>query len=298
MWGVGLMRVKGLDGYGEVNEGLRREEYVTLRKVGDASHKGVAEHYNGIGTLLILKTEEEYTDRMMMTFSVFLPTKVFVTVAEHYNATRTSRLRTRILFRARLGCDILVSRAKIIEKQVVMAISVISVSLDSSEDSTDTTVIPTKTPIIAPTIPSSPDYTPASLDYSLASDSESDPFEDPSSDHIPPLPTTSPFLSSTNDTTDSDTPDTPPSPTHDSSSKASLDFHSDASSDSSSRHSFPDHSSLDLPGTSAGPSRKRRRSPMTYVPALPPIAGALSPVHDDLIPSPKRIRSPESATDL
>ncbi|GJU09799.1 tubulin beta chain [Tanacetum coccineum] len=40
------------------------------------------------GTLLILKTEEEYTDRMMMTFSVFSPTKVFVTVAEHYNATR------------------------------------------------------------------------------------------------------------------------------------------------------------------------------------------------------------------
>ncbi|GJR85139.1 hypothetical protein Tco_0209150 [Tanacetum coccineum] len=279
-----------------------------------------------------------------------------------------------------------------------MAISVILVSSDSSEDSvgtpagrvilfgtipttipdttpvitppttqTDTTVIPTETPIIAPTIPPSPDYTPASPDYSPASDSESDP----SSNHTSPLPATSPFLSSANDTTDSDTPDTPPSPTHgtlfteitsstqrshviprrrvmilapgqpiphgrpyryhlngpihmmtarkkvgplpvqqlavrysvdhsssNSSSEASSDFHSDASSDSSSRHSLPDHSSPDLSSTFAGPSRKRRRSPMTSVPALPPVAGALSPVRADLIPSPKRIRSPELATDL
>ncbi|GJY53035.1 hypothetical protein Tco_0444699 [Tanacetum coccineum] len=138
------------------------------------------------------------------------------------------------------GCDRLVSRAKVIENQV-MAFSVILVSLDSSEDSvgtlagrvilfgtipttildttpvitphttqTDTTVIPTETPIIAPTIPPSPDYTPTSPDYSPASDSESDP----SSDHIPPLPATSPFLSSNDDTIDSDTPDTPPSPTY------------------------------------------------------------------------------------
>ncbi|GKA65846.1 hypothetical protein Tco_0765553 [Tanacetum coccineum] len=42
----------------------------------------------------------------------------------------------------------------------------------------------------------------------------------------------------------------------------------------------------------------RRRSPMAFVPALPPVSGALSLVHADLIPSPKRIRSPESATDL
>ncbi|GJZ34586.1 putative reverse transcriptase domain-containing protein [Tanacetum coccineum] len=129
----------------------------------------------------------------------------------------------------------------------VMAISVISISSDSSEDSvgtpigrvilfgtipttipdttpvitppatqTDTPVIPTETPIIAPTIPPSPDYTPASPDYSPASDSESDPSEDPSSDHIPPLPATSPFLSSGGmKTPDSDTPDTPSSPTHD-----------------------------------------------------------------------------------
>nr|GEY85422.1 putative reverse transcriptase domain-containing protein [Tanacetum cinerariifolium] len=53
------------------------------------------------------------------------------------------------------------------------------------------------------------------------------------------------------------------------------------------RH-FVDHSSPDLPSTSAGPSRKRRRSPMTSVLALPPVSGALSPVCADLIPPPKR----------
>ncbi|GJV51419.1 putative reverse transcriptase domain-containing protein [Tanacetum coccineum] len=285
---------------------------------------------------------------------------------------------------------------------VVMAISVISISSDSSEDSvgtpagrvilfgtipttipdttpvitppatqTDTPVIPTETPIIAPTIPPSPDYTPASPDYSPASDSESDPSEDPSSDHIPPLPAISPFLSSDDDTTDSDTPDTPPSPTHgtpfteitastqrspiiprrrvmilspgqpiphgrpyryhlngpvhmmtvrkrvgplpthrlavrhsadhsssDSSSEASLDFHSDASSDSSSRHSLSDHSSPDLPSTSVGPSRKRRRSPTTSVPAVSPVSGTLSPVRADLIPSPKRVKDSGYLTDV
>ncbi|GKB73180.1 reverse transcriptase domain-containing protein [Tanacetum coccineum] len=129
--------------------------------------------------------------------------------------------------------------------ETVMAISVISVSSDSSEDSvgtpigrvilfdtilttildttpvitppttqTDTIVIPIEIPIIAPTILLSLDYTPTSPDYSPASDTESDPSEDPSSDHIPSLPAISPFLSSTNDTTDGDIPDTPPSPTH------------------------------------------------------------------------------------
>nr|GEW23521.1 hypothetical protein [Tanacetum cinerariifolium] len=72
--------------------------------------------------------------------------------------------------------------------------------------------------------------------------------------------------------------------------EASSDFHSDASSDSSSRHSLSGHSSLDLPSTSAGPSRKRRRSLMTSVHALPHVSRALSPVCVDLIPSPKRVR--------
>nr|GEU78548.1 putative ribonuclease H-like domain-containing protein [Tanacetum cinerariifolium] len=79
---------------------------------------------------------------------------------------------------------------------------------------TDTTVIPIEIPIIAPFIPPSSDYTPASLDYSLTSDTESDTSKDPSSDHIPPLPASSPFLSLADNTTESDTLDTPPSPTH------------------------------------------------------------------------------------
>nr|GEZ14752.1 hypothetical protein [Tanacetum cinerariifolium] len=66
----------------------------------------------------------------------------------------------------------------------------------------------------------------------------------------------------------------------DSSSEASLDFHSDASSDCSSRHSLSDHSSW--------PSHKRCRYPMTSVPGLSPVSGALSPFRADLIPSHKR----------
>ncbi|GJT16053.1 hypothetical protein Tco_0874759 [Tanacetum coccineum] len=80
--------------------------------------------------------------------------------------------------------------------------------------------------------------------------------------------------------------------------QASSDFHSDASSDPSSRHPLSDHSSPDLLSTSAGPSRKRRRSPMTSVPALSPVSGALSPVHADLIPSPKRVRDSGYSTDV
>nr|GEZ93856.1 hypothetical protein [Tanacetum cinerariifolium]GEZ94871.1 hypothetical protein [Tanacetum cinerariifolium] len=122
-----------------------------------------------------------------------------------------------------------------------MAISVITVSLDSSEDSVrtpagrvilfgtipttilDTTLSMTSPttqidttliPIVSLTIPPSLDYTPASPDYSPASDTEFDPSEDPSSDHIPPVPVTSPFLSSIDDSLGSDIPDTPPSPTH------------------------------------------------------------------------------------
>nr|GEV62003.1 hypothetical protein [Tanacetum cinerariifolium] len=204
----------------------------------------------------------------------------------------------------------------------------------------DTTVIPTEIPIIAPTIPPSPDYTLASLDYSPVSEIESDPSENPSSGHIPPLLAVSPFLLSDEDTTDSDTPDTPPSPTHDipftkitaSTQRSPIiprrrlaprqpiphgrpyRYHPNglvhmmtarkrvrpshvqqlsvrhSVDHSSSRHSSSDHSSPDLPSTFAGPSRKRRRSPMTSVPALPLVSRALSPVHADLIPSPMRVK--------
>nr|GEW61895.1 hypothetical protein [Tanacetum cinerariifolium] len=122
-----------------------------------------------------------------------------------------------------------------------MAISVVSVSSNSSEESVGTpakrvilfgtilTTIPdttptislpathtdtTEIPTIAPTTPLSLDYTPAFPDHSLAPDTEFDPSQDPPSYHIPPLPVISPFLSSTDNTTDSDTLDTPPSPIH------------------------------------------------------------------------------------
>ncbi|GJS49849.1 hypothetical protein Tco_0599970 [Tanacetum coccineum] len=84
----------------------------------------------------------------------------------------------------------------------------------------------------------------------------------------------------------------------DSSSEASSDFHSDTSSDSSSRHPLSDHSSPDLPSTFEGPSCKRRRSPMTSVPALSPVSRALSPIHADLIPSPKRVKDSGYLTDV
>ncbi|GJR19945.1 putative reverse transcriptase domain-containing protein [Tanacetum coccineum] len=232
-----------------------------------------------------------------------------------------------------------------------MVISVISVLSDSSEESVgtstrrvilfgtipttilDTTpsVIPPSThinttliPIVSHTIPPSPDCTPASPDYSPASDTEFDPSEDPSSDHIPPLPTTSPFLSSTGDSSDSDIPDTPPSPTY----ETSLDSSTDALFDSASSHSSSDHSlptpssgmrpshhlcslvprihhssaaisdSLSRDSFSTSPSCKRSRSPAASVLLSSPILGALSYARADLLPSPKRIRSPESATDL
>ncbi|GKD10814.1 hypothetical protein Tco_1190499 [Tanacetum coccineum] len=214
-----------------------------------------------------------------------------------------------------------------------MAIFVISVSSDSSKESmgtsagrvilfgtipttisdttpivtlptthVDTILTPTEIPDVSPIVSPSPDYTPTSPDYSLASDTESDPSEDSSSDCIPPLPATSPFLPLTNDSLDSGTPDTPPSPTHDSSSEASSDFHSVASPDSSSRHSSSGHSSLDSPcdspTTFVGPSRKRHRSSMTSVLVLTPIPEALSPAHADLLPPPKSIRISDSVTDL
>ncbi|GJW84793.1 putative reverse transcriptase domain-containing protein [Tanacetum coccineum] len=268
----------------------------------------------------------------------------------------------------------------------------------------DTTLIP----IVSPTILPSLDYTPASPDYSPAFDTESDPSKDPSSDHIPPLPTTSPFLSSTDDSLDSDIPDTPPSPTYGTpftkmtlstqstpvassilrrrvmvlapgqpippgrqyryhlnglvhmmtmrkkvrplatyrlavrhsvdyssldhfalddssrdSSKTLLNPSLDDLSDSSSDHSLlapssgmrPSHhlcslvSSIprssaaisDKPShdsSSASPSHKRSRSPAASIPLSSSIPGALSYACADLLPSPKRVRSFEFATDL
>ncbi|GKA80353.1 putative reverse transcriptase domain-containing protein [Tanacetum coccineum] len=83
-----------------------------------------------------------------------------------------------------------------------MAISVISVSSDSSKESVGTSVgrvilfgtIPTTIhdttptiPIVSPIVLPSPNYTPASPDYSPISDMESNLSEDPLSNHIPPV---------------------------------------------------------------------------------------------------------------
>nr|GEY04263.1 hypothetical protein [Tanacetum cinerariifolium] len=195
----------------------------------------------------------------------------------------------------------------------------------------------TPIPIVSSTIPPSPDYTPASLDCSPASDTESDPSKDPSSDHIPPLPAISLFLSSTDDSSGNDIPDTPPSPIHDhfasddssrdSSSSSSSETSSDSSSDDlfdpPSDHSLPAPSSsmrpshhlcslvssiprsfaaiIDRPShdsSSVSPSCNKSISRAVSVPLSSPIHVALSYARVDLLPSPKRIRSSEFATDL
>ncbi|GJZ39753.1 hypothetical protein Tco_0586316 [Tanacetum coccineum] len=113
-----------------------------------------------------------------------------------------------------------------------------------------------------------------------------------------------------------------------SSSKTSSDSSADSLSESTSSHSSSDHS---LPTPSSGmrpshhlcslvpsnhrssatisdrpshdssstnPSRKRSRSPVASLPLSLPIPRALSYARVDLLPSPKRIRNPELATDL
>nr|GEV04711.1 putative reverse transcriptase domain-containing protein [Tanacetum cinerariifolium] len=193
--------------------------------------------------------------------------------------------------------------------------------------------IPTVLPTILPTIPPSPDHipalpdiTPASPDYSHVSDTESNPSEDPSSDHIPPLLAISPFLSSTDDTTDNDTPDKPPSPTHGTpftkitpSTQRSLVVPHHQVMILAPRQPIPYHrpywyhlngplymltarKRVGLLPTHRlarhRPSRKRRRSRMTYVPALSHGSRALSHVRTDLIPSPKRVRDFDYLADV
>ncbi|GJR81574.1 hypothetical protein Tco_0152359 [Tanacetum coccineum] len=170
-----------------------------------------------------------------------------------------------------------------------MAIYVISISSDSSEESVGTSTaqvilfgtIPTTIQSIVPTpdLPVIHDDTPL-----IPTDT----------------PTTSPIILPA-----------PPSLTRrpavlvlpDSSLETSSDSHSDTSSDSSSSHSSSAHpisdSTCDSPtATYAGPSRKRCRSPTTSVPIASPILGALSLVHADLLPPRKRIRDFNSMTDV
>nr|GEY01099.1 hypothetical protein [Tanacetum cinerariifolium] len=188
----------------------------------------------------------------------------------------------------------------------------------------DTTLTPTDIPTVSPIVPPSPDYTLASPDYSPASNTESVPSNDPSSDHIPPLPATSPFLSPTNDSLNSGTPDTPPSPTHGTpfteitlstqrspvasgallymmtvrkrvgplpthrlAVRHSVDYSSlDLFTSDDSLETSSDSSSDDLSDSSSGHSSSDHSSP-----ALPLTRAAL-------LPSPKRIRSSDFATDF
>ncbi|GKA61585.1 hypothetical protein Tco_0760992 [Tanacetum coccineum] len=91
-----------------------------------------------------------------------------------------------------------------------------------------------------------------------------------------------------------------PLPTHRLAVRHSVDYSSSDhfSSDDSSRDSSSSSSSETSSDSSASPSRKRSRSPAAFVPLSLPTLGALSYVRADLLPSPKRIRSPETATDL
>nr|GEU98599.1 hypothetical protein [Tanacetum cinerariifolium] len=210
------------------------------------------------------------------------------------------------------GCDRLVSRAKVIENQV-MAISVISISSDSSEDSMGTpagrvillgtipTTIPdttpviapptTETPIIAPTTPSSPTHDIPFIEITASTQR---------SPVIPrrrvmilapgqPIPHGRPYHYHPNGPVHMMTARkrVRPLPVQHLSVRHSVDC---SSSDPLSRHLSSDHSSSDLSSTSAGLSRKRRRSSMKSVPELPHVSKALSLVYADLIPSPKRVR--------
>ncbi|GJZ29634.1 hypothetical protein Tco_0574281 [Tanacetum coccineum] len=224
---------------------------------------------------------------------------------------------------------------------------------DSTTTHIDTTILPT--------IPSSPDYTPASPDYSPTSDTEFDPSEDLSSDHIPPLPATLPFFSLIDDSSDSDIPNIPPSPTHGtpftettlstqrspttfgalrrrvmvlapgtptphgrtvtttilkgrtqmncmkmleplhtpsscySSSSSSLESSSDSSTDDLSDSASSHHLIILL----LRAFLTRGVDPLLHlVPSSSPTLRALSYARADLLPSPKRIRSHETATDL
>nr|GFA93222.1 putative reverse transcriptase domain-containing protein [Tanacetum cinerariifolium] len=158
-------------------------------------------------------------------------------------------------------------------------------------------------PIIAPTIPPSPDYTPASPDYSPASEAEFDPSKDPSSGHIPPLPATSPFLSSDDDTTDNDTSDTPPSPTHDtpfteitaSTQRSPIIPHRRVMILSPGQpipHGRPYRYHLNGPVHMRTARKRVRPLPVQQLSVrhLVDHSSALSPVRVDLIPPPKRIR--------
>nr|GEV85857.1 hypothetical protein [Tanacetum cinerariifolium] len=200
-----------------------------------------------------------------------------------------------------------------------MAISTISISLDSFKESVGTPSgrvlwfgrIPTTMPVTTPTIDP-----PVIHDDPLLIPTET-PTISPITSTIPPTAPTTHYTSlfTHTNSSDNDTPDTPPPPTHeippvdvapptdyftsddssrdlplDSSSETPSDSSSDALSDSSSGHSF--FGSF-ITSTTIGSGY-----PTTSIPVSSPVPGALSYVCAYLLPPRKRIRSFDSMTDL
>nr|GFB16047.1 hypothetical protein [Tanacetum cinerariifolium] len=145
------------------------------------------------------------------------------------------------------------------------------------------------------------------VDYSSSSDS------DPSNDSLPltpELPLVLPFLCFDELKADNSTLDSSSSSLSlGSSSYTSSGSPSDSLRDTSSVHSLgcdaPESSldssfkrSLDLSSPSAGPSRKRCKSPTTLVPSSTPVSRSIAPNLGDILPPRKRFRysySPEDS---
>nr|GEY15549.1 hypothetical protein [Tanacetum cinerariifolium] len=140
---------------------------------------------------------------------------------------------------------------------------------------------------------------------------ESGPSEDPSPDHIPPLPATLPFLLLIDDSLNSDIPDTPPSPTHGTpftettlstqrspaTSSALQHSSTDALSDSASSHSSFDHSLL-APSSSMRPSYHLCLLVLSIHRSSAAIFARPSHDSSSVSPSRKRGRSPAASIPL
>ncbi|GJZ13065.1 putative reverse transcriptase domain-containing protein [Tanacetum coccineum] len=191
-------------------------------------------------------------------------------------------------------------------KNQVMAISVISISSDSSEESVGTSTarvilfgtIATTITSIVPTVnsPTIPPIAPTIQPVHMLTARK----------RVRRLPTQLLALRYSTDYSLSDhftSNDSSQDSLSNSLSETSSNSHSDSSSNSSSRHSFSGHPIPDSPCDSltaifARPSHKIRRSPTTSVPVASPVPGALSPVRADLLPPCKRIKDSDFVTNF